>query len=109
MYVVVAFWGAPSDSEVDAFEKYYRDVHVPLARKVPGLKRLTLTRTASGLEGAEPAFYRVAELYFDNREALERSEKSPQWTAMRQDAAKMIERFKVSLTASSGEANEEKY
>ena len=109
MYVVVAFWGAPGDSDVDEFEKYYFDVHVPLARRVPGLKRLTLTRTEAGLEGAKPAFYRVAELYFESREALERSEKSPQWTAMREDAAKMIERFKVSLTASSGAADEEKY
>ncbi len=109
MYKIVALWGAPKDSEVEEFEKYYAKVHCPLARKVPGLKKLVLTRTDAGLEGAKPAFYRVAELYFASKRALEKSEKSPQWTAMRQDAGKIIERFKVTLTASQGEAKEESF
>jgi uncharacterized protein (TIGR02118 family) len=109
MYKIVALWGAPKNSDVEAFEKYYRGVHVPLARKVPGLKKLVLTRTDAGLEGAKSAFYRVAELYFENRRALAKSEKSPQWQAMREDGRKMVERFKVSLTASQGVAKEETF
>ncbi len=109
MYKIVALWGAPQASEIEEFEKYYAQVHCPLARKVPGLKKLVLTRMDAGLEGAQPAFYRVAELYFESKHALEQSEASPQWTAMRQDAGKMIERFKVTLTASQGEAKEESF
>ncbi len=109
MYKIVALWGAPKDSDIEDFEKHYAQVHCPLARKVPGLKKLVLTRTDAGLEGAKPAFYRVAELYFASKHALEESEKSPQWTAMRQDAGKMVERFKVTLTASQGEAREESF
>lgn len=106
MYKIVAIWGSPKDSDIEAFEKYYHDVHVPLARKVPGLKKLVLTRIDSGLEGAKPPFYRVAELYFDSKEALDTAHHVPEWSAMRQDAGKMVERFGVTLTAALGKPEE---
>ena len=52
MYKIVAFWGSPKPSDIESFEKYYVDVHVPLARKVPHVRKLVLTRAESGLEGA---------------------------------------------------------
>jgi len=109
MYKIVAFWGAPKPSDVEAFEKYYAEVHVPLARKVPGMRRLILTRTDKGLEGAAPTFYRVAELIFDSEEALNKAHHSQEWTAMRADAGKMIERFGVTLSASMGAEKEERF
>ncbi len=109
MYKVVAFWGPPKDSDIEAFEKYYWDVHVPLARKVPGLKKLTLTRADAGLEGAAAPFYRVAELWFDSAEAVEKAHHTPEWTAMRQDAGKVIERFGVTLSAALGSPKEESF
>jgi uncharacterized protein (TIGR02118 family) len=102
MYKIVAIWSAPKPSDVDSFEKHYGQVHVPLAAKVPGLRRLVLTRTAEGLEGGAPGFYRVAELHFDDRESLTQSSHSDAWQAMRQDAGEMLERFGVSLTVSMG-------
>jgi uncharacterized protein (TIGR02118 family) len=103
VYKVVATWSPPAPVDVSEFERYYREVHVPLAAKVPELRGLVLTRTDVGLEGAKPAFYRVAELRFDSREALERSSRSPAWEAMRADARKMIERFGVTLSVGVGE------
>ena len=102
MYKIVAFWSAPKESDIEAFEKYYRDVHVPKAALVPGLRRLALTKIDSGIEGAAPPFYRVAELYFDSADALRQSSESTQWQAMRVDARQMIERFGVTLTAGVG-------
>lgn len=102
MYKIVALWSAPKPADVEPFEAYYRDVHVPLARAVPGLRRLALTRTPSGLEGAPAPFYRVAELHFDSPDAMAKSEHSPQWSAMRADAGAMIERFGVTLTVGVG-------
>jgi uncharacterized protein (TIGR02118 family) len=32
----------PDDPE--AFDRHYRDVHIPLARKIPGLRRYTVSR-----------------------------------------------------------------
>ncbi len=102
MFKLVALWSAPKPADVEEFETYYRDVHVPLARVVPGLRKLALTRTPNGLEGSPAPFYRVAEMYFDDPGAMERSEHSPSWAAMRADAGKMIERFGVSLTVGMG-------
>ena len=52
MYKVVGFWGSPKAADVEAFEKYYWETHVPLARKVPHLRKLVLTRMEKGLDGA---------------------------------------------------------
>jgi uncharacterized protein (TIGR02118 family) len=103
MVKIVATWSAPKPEDVSAFEEYYAKTHVPLAAAAPGLRRLVLTRTTSGLEGNAPAFYRVAELHFDDLATLERSAHSAQWTRMREDAGKMIERFGVSLQVGIGE------
>jgi hypothetical protein len=69
---------------------------------VPGLKRILLTRIESGLEGAPAPFYRVAEMYFETPQAMEESEHTDGWRAMREDAGEMIERFGVTLTVGMG-------
>jgi uncharacterized protein (TIGR02118 family) len=102
MYKVVGFWGLPKPSEVEAFEKHYHEVHVPLARKVPHLRKLVLTRMEHGLEGTPPPFHRVAELLFDNPEAMARASETAQWRAMREDAGKMVARFGITLQAGVG-------
>ncbi len=102
MYKIVAFWGPPKPSDVESFEKYYVEFHVPLARKVPHVRKLVLTRTEAGLEGAAAPFHRVAELHFDNPEAFHRASETVQWRAMRDDAGKMVARFGVTLQAGVG-------
>ncbi|MBC9734319.1 EthD family reductase [Nocardioides marmotae] len=103
MYKLIACWSAPRPEDEDAFEQHYRDVHLPAAAAVPNLRRLVATRTASGLEGGEASFYRVAEMVFDSQADLEASEHSEEWGAMRADAGVMIERFGVSLQVGLGE------
>ncbi|MGH7860478.1 MAG: EthD family reductase [Candidatus Binatia bacterium] len=102
MYKILAIWSAPKPADADTFEKYYEEVHVPLAARAPGLRRLVLTRTSDGLEGGAPGFYRAAELHFDDPESLHRSSETEAWQAMRADAGKMIERFGVTLTVAIG-------
>jgi len=108
MYKIVALWSAPKPGDVDAFESYYREVHVPKATVVPGLKGIALTRIDSGLEGAAAPFYRVAELIFESPKAMEESSQSETWRAMREDAGQMIERFGVTLTVGMGWVEETK-
>ncbi|GAA4282966.1 hypothetical protein GCM10022261_04970 [Brevibacterium daeguense] len=103
MYKLIACWSAPRAEDEASFEQHYRDVHAPAAAAVPRLRRLVTTRTAIGLEGGDPAFYRVAELVFDSQSDLEAGEHSKEWAAMRADAGAMIERFGVSLTVGTGE------
>ncbi|MGH7818679.1 MAG: EthD family reductase [Candidatus Binatia bacterium] len=106
MYKIIAIWSAPKPADVDAFETYYQEVHVPLAARAPGLRKLVLTRTPDGLEGGTPGFHRAAELHFDDVESLRRSARSAAWQSMREDAGKMIERFGVTLTVAMGREEE---
>jgi uncharacterized protein (TIGR02118 family) len=34
---LIIMWSTPSD--IEAFERHYRDVHIPLAKRLPGLRR----------------------------------------------------------------------
>jgi uncharacterized protein (TIGR02118 family) len=64
---VAVCYGQPDDPA--AFDEYYKSVHIPLARKVPGLSEFSWGKCRS-LDGSEPAYYAVASLYFPTVEAL---------------------------------------
>ncbi len=65
---LIALYAAPEDPA--AFETHYRDTHVPIVRRYPGLRDLRLTRT-DGVGGRAPAFYLIAEMAFDSRADLD--------------------------------------
>lgn len=101
MYTLYALWGTPPDT--DAFEAYYHETHAPLAAKVPGIRELNLVKTPDALPGAESLHYRIAELVFDSKEALEEAQRTPEWEALVADAGLMVERFDVTLGNAGGE------
>jgi uncharacterized protein (TIGR02118 family) len=104
MYKLYAFWSAPKPEDVDAFEDYYLNVHVPLASKVPHLERIVMVHTGlDAFEGGSAPHYRVAEMVFPSKEALEESEESEEFKATRVDSGKIIERFGVTLQVGLGE------
>lgn len=102
MYKLIGTWSAPPADRIDEFEKHYAEVHAVLAAKVPNLKKILLTRTPDGFAGGAPAFYRVAEMYFESPEAMAASAESEEWHAMHADAGQVIERFGVTLAAACG-------
>jgi uncharacterized protein (TIGR02118 family) len=63
----IVFWGTPTDAE--AFDRHYRDVHIPLVRQLQGLRRYTLSRNVARIRGEE-AFHQIAELDWDDLPAL---------------------------------------
>jgi len=80
-YLLVQY-GAPSDPA--AFDKYYRETHIPLAKTLPGLREYTISKGAvAGLAGT-PA-YLVAILKFDSRAAFEEALASPEGQAAAAD------------------------
>lgn len=101
MYKLYALWGAPDDE--DAFEAYYAATHIPLAAAVPGIRRLSAVRTSDGLGEAPSRHYRVAELVFDSRSALEEAQRSPEWEALVADAGLMVQRFGATLENAGGD------
>jgi len=66
------------------FDKHYHEVHVPLVQKVPGLRRIELSKINGGPMG-EARYYLMAEMYFDNAEAMATAMKSPEMKAAGKD------------------------
>jgi len=101
MYTLYALWATPPDQE--AFEAYYAETHAPLAAKLPGIRELNLVKTSDGLGDAPSLHYRIAELVFDSKEALDECQQSPEWDALVADAGIMVERFEVTLGNAAGD------
>jgi uncharacterized protein (TIGR02118 family) len=61
----------PRPTDIEAFEKAYRNEHVPMAvEKLAGKTRFVATRVLASPEGTPP-FHRIAEIYFPSMEALQ--------------------------------------
>lgn len=104
MYKVIGYWSAPERAEdIDAFEDEYMNGHVPVATKIPGLKRLVTTRVDSAYGGGEPEHYRIAELIFDSKEALEAGLASPEYADVSADGGRLVEKYGVKITGELGE------
>ena len=83
---VLVFYTQPDDPE--AFDRHYREQHMPLARAIPG------AQAGSGLivaeaDGGDPLWYRVTEMYFADRDALDAALASSHGQAAAADYAKI--------------------
>jgi len=105
MYTLIAVWSAPNEEDREAFEEHYKEEHAPLAAAVPNLEKIITTRTADGLSGEDPGFYRVAEMVFESKAALREAQDSEAWAAVRADGREMRVRFGVTLEVGMGERN----
>ncbi len=65
---LVVMYTRPDDAA--AFDQHYLDVHMPLARQLPGLQRAETGVLTAALDGGELPYYRVAELYFADDAAM---------------------------------------
>lgn len=84
---VLALFNQPA--EPSAFEQHYADTHIPLAKKIPGLRSLEISAGGvHALDGSQP-FYRIAVLKFDSMQALQDGLSSPEG----QDAANDLPNF----------------
>jgi uncharacterized protein (TIGR02118 family) len=83
----LAVYETPTDPE--AFDRHYREVHIPLLRQLPALRRFSVGRDVTALYGAP--FYLVAELDWDTMEELRAAFATPQGSATAADAARLQE------------------
>jgi uncharacterized protein (TIGR02118 family) len=70
----LVLWDTPHDPEF--FERHYREIHVPLVKQLPGVRRYTFSRAARPVRG--DLYYRIAELDFDDIAALQHAFASPE-------------------------------
>lgn len=86
--VVIVIHFRPDVDREEAM-RYWRDVHGPIVAAVPGVRRYVQNHATSSPEG-DLAFDGVVELWFDSREAFESVLASPEWQAVRADAARFV-------------------
>lgn len=76
---LTVLYGHPKDPA--AFDRYYHDVHIPIARRMKGLTGWTIGNCESATSGAEPPYYMIVGLYAANRADLEAILASPEGQA----------------------------
>lgn len=82
MPVLTVLYGPPAD--VEAFSRHYEDVHVPLAKALPGATNLQYTLAVENLAGDAPVFA-AFHASFTTREALDAALASPEGQAAQAD------------------------
>ena len=81
----VALYGPPADAA--AFERYYAETHVPLARRLPGLQQVETTLILNAAQGEVAPYYRIAELWFTDIGQLQAAVMSAEGQALTADVA----------------------
>lgn len=84
MFTVLVLYGQPPDA--DAFEKHYQEKHLPLAAKIPNMKRIDLSRVLGTPDGGQFPYIRTATLYFEDRDSAMAALSSPDGQAAVEDA-----------------------
>lgn len=85
MIQLTVLYGHPQDAA--AFDRHYRDVHAPLAKKISGLKGFTTTKPTSLAPQESSPYYFIANLYFEHMGALQEALQSPEGQAAAGDLA----------------------
>jgi uncharacterized protein (TIGR02118 family) len=76
---MVVIYRTPKD--IEAFDRHYFEIHVPLARKLPGLRKYEISDGPIATPAGPSDVYRIGTLHFDDLAALEKAFASPQGRA----------------------------
>lgn len=77
---------------VEAFQRYWREVHGPLAATIPVIRRYVQshTRLAAYERGRAPKYDGAAITWFDDTDAMRASARTPEYARVRADEASFI-------------------
>ena len=67
MIKISVSYQTPKDPE--AFDKHYLGVHIPLCDKLPGIRRIEVTKYSGTLDGKPAPYYLQTDLVFDTQDA----------------------------------------
>ncbi len=85
MAKLLAIYKTPKN--IAAFDKYYFSTHVPLAKKVPGLRNYEVSSGSVGLPIDPGGVHLVAILEFDSADAIRAALGTPEGQAAASDLA----------------------
>jgi uncharacterized protein (TIGR02118 family) len=89
MAKLTVLYGKPKDPK--AFDAYYAGTHIPVAKKIPGLRRYEVsTGAVVAPDGSQP-FHLVATLEFATMTDLQAAFGSPEGVAAAADVAKFAD------------------
>jgi uncharacterized protein (TIGR02118 family) len=83
----LAVYETPTDPET--FGRHYSEIHIPLLRQLPGLRRYTVSRDVTALHG-EP-YHLITELDWDTMDELRAAFATPGGRATAADATRLQE------------------
>lgn len=86
MAQVIVTYKIPKDPA--AFDKYYFETHIPLARKIPGLRKYQLSKGAIATPGGPSGFHLIATLTFDSLADIQAAFASPEGKVAAADVQK---------------------
>ncbi len=71
----------PTPVDVEAFDRHYFEIHVPLAKRLPGLRKYEVSDGPISTPVRASSIHRIGVLHFDDLAALENAFASPQGKA----------------------------
>lgn len=89
MAKLLVMYKTPADPA--AFDAYYYGTHVPIAKKIPGLRRYEVSAGPVGTPGGPSAYHLLATLTFDTPADIAAAFASPEGRAAAADVAKFAQ------------------
>lgn len=80
---LVVMYKTPKDKA--AFDKHYAEKHIPIAKKIPGLRKFELSQGPIATPAGPSGFYLIATLHFDDVAAIQKAFASPEGQAAAAD------------------------
>ena len=85
----------------EEFFRYWENIHGPVGGRIPRLRRLVESHRLTVHGDKHPPDYDgMAELWFDDVEALLAARQSPEWKASSEDEANFIDHSKIAYFVS---------
>ncbi len=94
---LIALFTKPDDPA--AFDQHYYETHLPLAKKMPGLARIEVSKIAGNVMGGEVPYYLITEMFFDDMDAVKAALKSPEGQAAGADVMAFAGKYLTLLTS----------
>ena len=75
----------PTPKNIEVFDRHYFDIQVPLAKKIPGLRKYEVSCGPIATPVGGAPVHRIGTLHFDDLAAIEKAFASPEGQAARAD------------------------
>ena len=82
MVKLIAFYKKPDD--IEAFEKHYNEIHMPLVAKIPNLIKSEVAKI-DAFAGQDAKYFMITEMYFEDIDKLNEGMASPEGKAAGRD------------------------